>query len=59
MGHFFAALRGEVYILMIAEVHFLNGDLHRFCGKRAFIDSGVYMRRNGGGVSMVTTSLPM
>lgn len=33
---------------MVAEVYFPNEDLHWFCGKRTFIDSGVYMRLNAG-----------
>ena len=39
----------EVYVLMVAEVYFLNEDLHWFCGKRTFIDSSVNMYLNGGG----------
>ena len=34
-----------------------NKDLHWFCGKRTFIDGGVYMRFNGGVRSKVTCSV--
>ena len=38
-------------------VDFRNEDLPWFCGKRSFIDGGVYMRFNGGVDSKVTSSL--
>ena len=44
---------------MVVAVNFLNEDLNWFCGMRTLIDSGVYMRLNGGVGSKVTSSLPM
>ena len=38
----------EVYILINLVVNLRNEDLHWFCGKRTFIDGGVYMRFSGG-----------
>ena len=47
----------EVYVLMDLVVNLRNEDLHWFCGKRTFIDGGVYMRFNGGVCSRVTSSV--
>ena len=47
----------EVYVLWIFFVNFRNEILHWFCGKRTFIDGGVYMRFNGGAGSRITSPL--
>ena len=38
----------EVYVLMELVVNLQNEDLHRFSGKRNFMDGRVYMRFNRG-----------
>ena len=38
----------EVHVLMELVVNLQNEDLHWFSGKMTVIDSGVYMRFNGG-----------
>ena len=37
-----------VYVLMDLVVNLRNEDLHWFCGKRTFIDGGVYMHFSEG-----------
>ena len=49
----------KVYVLMVVAVNFLNEVLYCFCGMRTLIDSGVYMRLNGGIGSKVASSLPV
>ena len=46
----------EVYVLMDLVVNLRNEDLHWCCGKRVFIDSGVYMCVSGGVCSRVASS---
>ena len=38
----------EVYVLMDLVVNLWNEDLHWFCGKKTFIDGGVYVRFSEG-----------
>ena len=45
-----------VYVLMDVVVNLRNKYLHWFCGKRTFIDGGVYMRFNGGVGLRITSS---
>ena len=47
----------EVYALMELAVNLRDEDQHWFSGKRTFIDSGVYIRFNGGVSSSVTSSV--
>ena len=49
----------EVYVLMDLVMNLRNEDLHWFCGKRTFIDSGVYMRFSAGVGSRVISSVFM
>ena len=49
----------EVYVLMELVVNLQNEDLHRFSGKRNFIDGRVYMRFSRGVGSRGTSSLFM
>ena len=47
----------KAYVLIDLVVNLWNDDLHWFCGKRFFIDGGVYMRFNGDVGSRVTSSV--
>lgn len=38
---------------------FFNKELHWFCGKRIFIEGGIYMRLNEVADSNVASSLPI
>ena len=49
----------EVYVLIDLVVNLLSGDLHWFCGKRTFIDGGVYIGFSGGIGARVITSIFM
>ena len=52
-------LHWEVYVLMELAVNLQNEDLHRFSGKRTFVDGGVYMRFNGSVGSRFISSVLM
>ena len=49
----------KVYVLMDLVVNLWNEDLHWFCGKKTFIDGGVYVRFSGGVGSRVIFSVFM
>ena len=52
-------LHWEVYVLMELAVNLRNEDLHRFSGKRTFVDGGVYIRFNGSVCSRFISSVLM
>ena len=49
----------NVYVLVVVAVNFFNKELHWFCGKRIFIDGGIYMHLNEVADSNVASSLPI